>query len=201
MKKRTQNHLRRALASRANGALSRGPVTPAGKRRSSMNAVTHGLSAQSVLLPGESDERFQRLLDGFASDFQPHSHIARFQVEQLAIAAWRMRRAQAFEASFVREQLAQPPGPETPLADTQARVARAWAESSALHATRYETLHTRHFRQHLDRLLALEMPPGGPDVTPNGGEDSGPASDQQNQSISEQNTGMPNEPSPLPEAP
>lgn len=192
MKKRIKNHLKRVLASRANGALSRGPVTPEGKRKSAKNAVTHGLAALSVLLPGESDERFQQLLDGFTADVNPQSHIAQFQVEQLAIAAWRMRRAQAFEASFVREQLAQ--NTATPGADTQTTVSRAWADSDAHRAVRYETVQTRHYRLHLDRLLAIQDP------LQSGDGFSQPAH-QQNQSITCESEAKPNEPSPLPETP
>ena len=37
-------------ACRLNGALSRGPVTEAGKRRSSQNGLSHGLYSRQILL-------------------------------------------------------------------------------------------------------------------------------------------------------
>ncbi|HEV2245119.1 MAG TPA: hypothetical protein VGW37_00570, partial [Terriglobia bacterium] len=43
----------RAAANRANSLLSTGPRTAAGKQRSSMNALSHGLTAASPVLPTE----------------------------------------------------------------------------------------------------------------------------------------------------
>ena len=52
----------RALASRRNGARSRGPRTAAGKARSSKNALKHGLCArQLVVLPQEDAAAFEAL--------------------------------------------------------------------------------------------------------------------------------------------
>ena len=62
---------RQILASRANGARSRGPVTAEGKRRSSRNAVSHGLLAEVVVLPGESQDAFCRLLTDYLKRFEP----------------------------------------------------------------------------------------------------------------------------------
>src|SRR5258708_34365850 len=43
----------RAEVSRTNGRKSKGPVTDGGKKKVSMNAITHGLRAKALSLPGE----------------------------------------------------------------------------------------------------------------------------------------------------
>jgi hypothetical protein len=50
-------------ASRANGALSRGPKTPEGKARSARSQLNPGLFTQAILLKGESRERFEEIVE------------------------------------------------------------------------------------------------------------------------------------------
>jgi hypothetical protein len=83
---------RRINASRANGALSRGPITPQGKTRSSLNALDHGLTAQTVVLQCESQESFQTTLDNFLVRFQPVDTVELSLVHEMVAAAWRLQR-------------------------------------------------------------------------------------------------------------
>jgi hypothetical protein len=50
-------------SARANGAKSHGPITPEDKANSSQNALRHGLIANYTVLPTESKDDFQLLLD------------------------------------------------------------------------------------------------------------------------------------------
>jgi len=91
--------------SRANGAKSRGPATPEGRAKSSRNSLRHGLSAKSILLPAESHEQFQLLLDAHIQQFQPANPVEMDLVEAMALSRWRLRRIWAIETSLLSNEL------------------------------------------------------------------------------------------------
>jgi hypothetical protein len=79
-------------ASRTNGRLSKGPITPEGKYHSSRNNTRHGLLAQTVVLEKESEERFLELLDEYMQTHQPQSPTETALVETMVVARWRLLR-------------------------------------------------------------------------------------------------------------
>ena len=95
----------KAQAARANGAKSRGPATPEGRAKSSRNSLRHGLSAKTVVLPAESREQFQLLLDAHIQQFHPANPVETDLVEAMAVARWRLRRIWAVETSLLAHEL------------------------------------------------------------------------------------------------
>jgi hypothetical protein len=89
--------LRRILSSRANGARSRGPVSPEGKKTSSLNALRHGLLSKCIVLANESRENFDALLAQHIQRFGPLDDVELGIVEEMVAAFWRLRRAWAIE--------------------------------------------------------------------------------------------------------
>jgi hypothetical protein len=62
--------LKQQEANRMNAKKSTGPTTEAGKRRSSLNAVRHGLTGQVVILPEEEMEAFNRFVIPLAASLK-----------------------------------------------------------------------------------------------------------------------------------
>ena len=58
-------------ANRRNARKSTGPTSAAGKQRVRFNAMTHGLTAKTVVLPGEDADALQRRVEAFKDDVQP----------------------------------------------------------------------------------------------------------------------------------
>ena len=91
----------RADISRQNGANSRGPVTQAGKARSSQNARKHGVLAKDIILPNESSAEWEALVADLGLDLGAEGFIEWRYVEQMAESIWRQRRlARAERASI-----------------------------------------------------------------------------------------------------
>ena len=100
-----QPRLTRAEASRPNGARSRGPVTPEGRRRSAMNAMKHGLTADCfTLAPGEDTEGYDQLQARLAARYAPADEVAAHLVQRLASVMWRQYRGDRVEAEVLAQR-------------------------------------------------------------------------------------------------
>jgi hypothetical protein len=73
-------------ASRANGARSRGPATPEGRRRCRRNALRHGMSGAGVVLPEALEQEARAEADAYARVLHPRSALERRLVETAALA-------------------------------------------------------------------------------------------------------------------
>ena len=92
-------------AARANGAKSRGPITPEGKAKSSQNAIKHGLTATFTVLPCESKEDFEAVVEAHRAHHQPATQLEEELVRSLAIARWRLARIAAIETNLFDNEL------------------------------------------------------------------------------------------------
>ena len=89
-------------ANKKNARKSTGPKTPAGKARSSKNALTHGIYAGIPLLPGENDEQLSQLADDIAAALRPTDAIEVTIVERIIVGSIRQIRLREAEAAKLR---------------------------------------------------------------------------------------------------
>jgi hypothetical protein len=85
-------------ANRRNAKKCTGPTSEAGKAASSMNNLRHGLRASTLILPGETQEDFDKILAAMQQEYQPQSDSEHFLVKEAATARWNLLRAAAYEA-------------------------------------------------------------------------------------------------------
>ena len=91
-------------ANRRNALRSTGPRTEDGKRRSRLNAVRHGLTAETVVGSLEDAEDYKAFEATIIADYCPETAVARELVLRLASLLWRLRRATAIETDLFEIQ-------------------------------------------------------------------------------------------------
>lgn len=150
---------RQILANRANAARSRGPVTAEGKRRSSLNGLRHGMLAQTVVLEGESYDRFDQLLQAFIDEVKPRSPREAALVETMAIARWRQMRVWGIQKAMFDLEMDRPENSAAPPPVRAAIVFRDLTDSSRVLdlVLRYETAFDRQFARAVSLLLKIRI--------------------------------------------
>ena len=96
--------LRQFEANRRNALRSTGPKTGEGKRRSRLNAVRHGLTAETVVAHLEDPEDYKAFEATIIADYCAETAVARELVLRLASLLWRLRRATAIETDLFEIQ-------------------------------------------------------------------------------------------------
>jgi hypothetical protein len=96
----------KALANRTNAQASTGPRSPEGKGSVRFNAVAHGLTSKTVVLPHESAEEYRQILNGFIDSYKPANDRETLLVEQVAQSFWRLQRCYGVERAFLENRIA-----------------------------------------------------------------------------------------------
>src|SRR5712692_6767362 len=103
----TNDDQARIARNRANAAHSTGPKTEAGKQRSSLNALRHGLTGHTIVLPSEDMAAYERFTKRFCDDLKPQGILEEQLVQNLADTSWRLNRIPALENNLLSLGLAQ----------------------------------------------------------------------------------------------
>ena len=102
----TPETAQRADAARANGALSRGPITPEGKANSSRNALRHGIRARNLSFSNEDAEILNSMIEGYTAEYRPETPSERDLVVEMAYNKWRIRRMWLAEIAEINKEMA-----------------------------------------------------------------------------------------------
>ena len=139
-----------AAANKANARKSTGPRTPAGKQRSSLNALRHGLTGHVVVLPTEDQAAYQRHLQRFVDQFQPKGALEEQLVQSLGDTTWRLNRVPATEATFLTLTAE---GLLDSIPTSDPRAAAALAQAQAFHDRSHALANISIYEQRLARLF------------------------------------------------
>ncbi|MCC6390539.1 MAG: hypothetical protein IT167_08045 [Bryobacterales bacterium] len=160
---------------RENGSKSKGPITPEGKQRSSLNGITHGLASRCVVLANESQEAYDNLLAAHRTEWQPASLTESNLVTAMTNSYWRLCRIWSMEtALFDSEMFTEKEGFEAAWSNHHPAMRAMDAMASIdYHAPgtldilhRYEVRYERLYRSSMDQLLKLRRRRHAPDIAP-----------------------------------
>ena len=147
------------IANAANAQLSTGPRTEEGKRQSSQNARTHGLTAEQPVIPDEDRAAFDQLRAQLHAETKPQGALQQIIFEELVHSAWNLRRVRAMETELTASAPDALLSDDPPLADGPA----AKLDRLARHHTRIERAFFRSLRElkvlQTDAALSLTLPP------------------------------------------
>ena len=156
-----------------NGARSRGPKTAEGKARSAQNALKHGMRAQKhLVLPDEDAAEYAGLEAALVEELAPVGTLQTVLARRVAVAAWRLARADRIEAELFEERRSADGGlglavirdgngarsfemvREGGGGSATATAARRWPSSGARSARSRRSRPSRRWRPTLARALA-----------------------------------------------
>lgn len=147
--------INRAEVNKKNAQHSTGPKTAAGKQRSSLNALRHGLTGQIVVMPNEDLQAYQAHLKSFTDEYNPQGPTEAHLVQALADTSWRLNRVAALETNILTLGVTQP----SPIADAPPQVMDALSIAAALEsqskALANLSMHTQRLSRQFERTVAL----------------------------------------------
>jgi hypothetical protein len=141
---------RRAATNHANSLHSTGPRTEPGKQRSSLNALRHGLTARTAVLPTEDPDAYQRHIQQFLAEYAPATATETQLVHEIANTAWRLNRIPFLEAALF-DRAANPPTDQAAIDFDIVDAHRALA-TLGLHGARL----SRQFQKALEQLRDIQ---------------------------------------------
>jgi hypothetical protein len=145
----------RAEINRANSKNSTGPKTPAGKQRSALNALRHGLTSQIVVMPTEDLLIYQQHHKSFTDEYHPEGATEAHLVQALSDTAWRLNRVAALEANLLTLAAINQPNPFTDApAQVQDAIAIVAALESQSKALANLSLHSQRLSRQFERTVA-----------------------------------------------
>jgi hypothetical protein len=148
-------------ANRRNALLSHGPVTDAGRKRSSLNALRHGVTGQVATMTDEDRAAHDNFAKALMQDLAPEGAMEIQLAQRIATDSWRLNRISAVEDNLFALGQLQNGGqacPDVPQIDAALTTAHTFTqESKQLQLlSLYEQRLNRAIQKNLATLKSLQ---------------------------------------------
>jgi hypothetical protein len=143
-------------ANRNNAQKSTGPKTVGGRKRSSLNALRHGLTGQVTTMTPEDRTALQQFSQALIKSLAPEGAMETQLAQRIATDSWRLNRISAIEDNLFALGLHKNAGqlcPDHEQIDAALTTARVFTEES--HQLQILTLYEQRLNRGLQKNLAL----------------------------------------------
>ena len=96
---------KKTLANRLNSKKSTGPKSEAGKRRSSLNSIKHGLYGEKIAIIGENIDEINDIIERLVKELKPVGINQEIIVSKMVDLAIRLRRIPLLEAGILNQEM------------------------------------------------------------------------------------------------
>jgi len=96
---------KKTLANRLNSKKSTGPKSEAGKRRSSLNSIKHGLYGEKIAIIGENIDEINDITERLVKELKPIGINQEIIVSKMVDLAIRLRRIPLLEAGILNQEM------------------------------------------------------------------------------------------------
>jgi hypothetical protein len=150
-----QTRISRTAINRANAQNSTGPRTEAGKQRSSLNALRHGLTGQTVVVPSDDLAAYQRHCQEFLDQYQPNDKLETHLTQTMADLSWRLNRISAIETNMLTANSVDTETDPVPTAFAMAKAFRELSQALA-NLSMYEHRLSNRFDKAVKQLREIQ---------------------------------------------
>ena len=96
---------KKILANRLNSKKSTGPKSEAGKRKSSLNSIKHGLYGEKIAIIGENIDEINDITERLVKELKPIGINQEIIVSKMVDLAIRLRRIPLLEAGILNQEM------------------------------------------------------------------------------------------------
>ena len=96
---------KKTLANRLNSKKSTGPKSEAGKRKSSLNSIKHGLYGEKIAIIGENIDEINDITERLVKELKPIGINQEIIVSKMVDLAIRLRRIPLLEAGILNQEM------------------------------------------------------------------------------------------------
>src|SRR5277367_6834369 len=87
-------------ANRQNAQSSTGPRSEAGKQKSALNSVRHGLTGQTIILPADQVETYKNFSEGLLKELAPVGVHEADLAHSIVSSRWRLHQISSMESAI-----------------------------------------------------------------------------------------------------